>query len=62
MKYEVIAKSPFYCTVLQKVFTSGSIVEIKNTDRADILASVGFLKPIVEKKKVTGRKKVKDNA
>ena len=60
MKYEVIAKSPFYCTVLQKVFTSGSIVEIESTDRADILASVGFLKPVAEPKKVT-RKKVKDN-
>lgn len=62
MKYEVIAKAPFYCIVLQRVFVIGEIVDIKNQDRADILASVGLLKPIVEKKKVTSRKKVKDNA
>lgn len=60
MKYEVIAKSPFYCTVLQRAFTNGSIVEIENTDRADILAGVGFLKPVAEKKKGT-RKKVNKN-
>lgn len=59
MKYEVIA-SPFYCTVLQKAFVTGEIVEIKNTDRADILASVGFLKPVVEKKKTTRKKVNKD--
>lgn len=59
MKYEVIA-SPFYCTVLQKAFVTGKIVEIKNTDRADMLASVGFLKPVVEKKKATRKKVNKD--
>lgn len=59
MKYEVIA-SPFYCTVLQKAFVTGEIVEIKNTDRADMLASVGFLKPVAEKKKVTRKKVNKD--
>lgn len=59
MKYEVIA-SPFYCTVLQKAFVTGEVVEIENTDRADILASVGFLKPVAEKKKGT-RKKVNKN-
>lgn len=59
MKYEVIA-SPFYCTVLQRAFVTGEIIELENTDRADILASVGFLKPVLEKKKVA-RKKVKDN-
>lgn len=59
MKYEVIA-SPFYCTVLQKAFVTGEIVEIKNTDRADMLASVGFLKPVVEKKKATRKKVNKD--
>lgn len=59
MKYEVIA-SPFYCTVLQKAFVTGEIVEIKNTDRADMLASVGFLKPVAEKKKATRKKVNKD--
>lgn len=59
MKYEVIA-SPFYCIVLQRAFVTGEIVELENTYRADMLASVGFLKPVVEKKKAT-RKKVKDN-
>ena len=32
----------------------------KNTDRADMLASVGFLKPVAEKKKVTRKKVNKD--
>ena len=59
MKYEVIT-SPFYCTVLQRAFVTDEIVELENTDRADILASVGFLKPVVEKKKAT-RKKVNKN-
>ena len=60
MKYEVIAKSPFYCTVLQRAFTNGSIVEIENTDISYILAGLGLLKPIAEKKKAT-RKKVNKN-
>lgn len=58
MKYEVIA-SPFYCTVLQRAFVTGEVIELENTDRADALASVGFLKPVVEKK--TTRKKVNKN-
>ncbi|MEG1008794.1 MAG: hypothetical protein RSF67_03075 [Clostridia bacterium] len=60
MKYEVIA-SPFYCTVLQKAFVTGEVVEIENTDRADILASVGFLKPVAEVKKKATKKKVNKN-
>ena len=41
-------------------FKLNEIVELENTDRADILASVGFLKPVVEKKKAI-RKKVNKN-
>ncbi|SCH68052.1 Uncharacterised protein [uncultured Clostridium sp.] len=60
MKYEVVDKSPFYCTVLNRAFITGEIVEIENTDRADMLVSYGFLKPVVEKKKATRKKVNKD--
>lgn len=60
MKYEVIAKSPFYCTVLHRAFITGEIVEIEDVDRADMLASSGFLKPVVTKKKATRKKVNKD--
>ena len=60
MKYEVIAKTPFYCIVLQRAFVIGEIVELENTDRADILSSVGLLKPVAEKKKTTRKKVNKD--
>lgn len=58
MKYEVIA-SPFYCTVLQRAFTKGSIVEIENTKRADELVNAGLLAVVETKKKSTRKKKVK---
>lgn len=60
MKYEVIA-SPFYCTVLQRAFTKGSIVEIENTKRADELVNAGLLAVVETKKKSTRKKKVKAN-
>ncbi len=56
MKYEVIAKSPFYCTVLQRAFTKGQIVEIENS-RALELVNAGLL-AVVETKKKSTRKKV----
>lgn len=56
MKYEVIAKSPFYCTVLQRAFTRGQIVEIENS-RALELVNAGLL-AVVETKKKSTRKKV----
>lgn len=56
MKYEVIT-SPFYCTVLQRAFTKGQIVEIKNAKRAGELVDAGLL-AVVDKKKSTRKKKV----
>ena len=46
MKYEVIV-SPFYCTVLQRAFTKGSIVEIEDTKRASELVDAGLLAVVV---------------
>ncbi|MGL5642203.1 MAG: hypothetical protein ACRDDM_08040 [Paraclostridium sp.] len=60
MKYEGIA-SPFYCTVLQRAFTKGSIVEIENTKRGDELVNAGLLAVVDVKKKSTTRKKVKQD-
>lgn len=60
MKYEVIAKSPFYCTVLQRAFTKGQIVEIENS-RALELVNAGLLAVVETKKKSTRKKKVKVN-
>lgn len=60
MKYEVIAKSPFYCTVLQRAFTKGQIVEIENS-RALELVNAGLLAVVETKKKSTRKKKVKAN-
>lgn len=60
MKYEVIAKSPFYCTVLQRAFTKGQIVEIENS-RALELVNAGLLAVVENKKKSTRKKKVKAN-
>ena len=61
MKYQVISKSPFYCTVLQRAFTKEQIVEIENSTRVDELVSAGLLLAVVEKKKSTRKKKVKTN-
>lgn len=60
MKYEVIAKSPFYFTVLQRAFTKGQIVEIENS-RALELVNAGLLAVVETKKKSTRKKKVKAN-
>lgn len=57
MKYEVIAKSPFYCTVLQRAFTKGQTVEIEDIKRANELVDARLLS-IVEVKKKSTRKKV----
>ncbi len=60
MKYRVIAKSPFYCLKLNRSFTKGSIVEIKDTVRAGELVDAGLLAVVAEtKKKSTRKKKVK---
>lgn len=58
-KYEVIAKSPFYCSVLQSTFITGSIIEIENINRANELVDAGFFKPVVVKKPT--REKVKQD-
>ena len=58
MKYEVVT-SPFYCTVLQRAFTKGSIVELENTKIADELVNAGLLAVVETKKKSTRKKKVK---
>ena len=60
MKYEVIT-SPFYCTVLQRAFTKGQIVEIENSTRALELVNAGLLAVVETKKKSTRKKKVKAN-
>ena len=51
MKYEVIT-SPFYCTVLQRAFTKGQIVEIENSTRALELVNAGLLAIVEVKKKI----------
>lgn len=54
MKYEVIT-APFYCLKLDRVFTTGEIVEITDTKRAKELVDAKMLKSVKSTK--SGNKK-----
>lgn len=45
MKYEVIT-APFYCLKLKRVFATGDIVEIEDTERAKELIEAKMIKPV----------------
>ena len=56
MKYEVIT-APFYCLKLDRVFVTGEIVEIEDTERAKELVDSKMLK-VVKTTKSRAKKKV----